>query len=115
MRNLNSPPLMNTIKNSSILFSESMIYKNTVALSCISIINCDICVVFNYENSSLNSKFFPKSRACLFTVNNTFVGSHIETEATIISLAMTNLTEGTGINCLFLGLNSGLIKYFNYF
>ncbi|KAI1732503.1 beige/BEACH domain-containing protein [Ditylenchus destructor] len=74
--------------------------EETVTLSCISKINCDICVV-------LQSGFC--SRVVLYTVNGKIVGVH-EEKLTVTSLAMTNMQEGTAINCLAIGLQSGVIR-----
>lgn len=118
IRNFVPPSIINElkfIKCSTNFVSEiySNSFQETPILSCISTTNSDICVSFNYniERSFLQQlQKLPKSRACLFTVNGTFIRDYIEFEDLITSLAMTNLAEGTGINCLFLGLSSGVVK-----
>lgn len=74
----------------------------TVTLSCISQTSGDIGICFQ-------SKYF--SRVSLYTINGAIVGVHKE-DQTVTSLVMTNIAEGTGINCLVIGLVSGVIKYF---
>ncbi|KAI6244194.1 hypothetical protein M3Y99_00092200 [Aphelenchoides fujianensis] len=70
--------------------------EEVVTLSCISPISCDVASAVG-------------SRASLYTVNGDAVGTHREDEK-ITSVAMTSLDEGTGVNCLFLGLERGIIR-----
>ncbi len=49
------------------------------------------------------------SRLSLYTINGRLIGS-IETPITITSIAMTSLPEGTGVNCIALGLQNGIIR-----
>lgn len=69
-------------------------------LSLISSISCDVALVYD-------SAF--GSRVSLFTVNGDLIGNYSD-NMIITSLAMTNLDEGTGINCLALGLETGSIR-----
>ncbi|GMT32361.1 hypothetical protein PFISCL1PPCAC_23658 [Pristionchus fissidentatus] len=49
------------------------------------------------------------SRVDLFTVNGDHVGA-VDTESTVTCLAMTDLPEGTAINCLAMGMQNGRIR-----
>ncbi|KAI6205345.1 Lysosomal-trafficking regulator [Aphelenchoides besseyi] len=71
-----------------------------VTLSCISSISCDIALVFESELGS---------RVSLYTVNGDVIGSHREDQK-ITSIAMTGIDEGTGVNCIFLGLERSGIR-----
>lgn len=73
----------------------------TVTLSCISQTTADICICF--QSGRL-------SRVALYTINGAIIGVH-EEEQTVTSLVMTNIAEGTGINCLAIGLVNGVVKY----
>ena len=78
--------------------------KETVTLSCISATSGDIACVFQSGYSS---------RVALYTINGQLVGVHKEEQLTITALAMTNLPEGAGINCLAVGLQSGGVRLLN--
>ncbi|KAH7728110.1 beige/BEACH domain-containing protein [Aphelenchoides avenae] len=69
-------------------------------LSCVSTVSCDVAVVFQSGYGS---------RVVLFTANGDVVGVY-EDQQTITSIAMTDLDEGTGINCIALGLQSGCVR-----
>ncbi|CAD5228314.1 unnamed protein product [Bursaphelenchus okinawaensis] len=74
--------------------------QETATLSCISQINADMAVVFD---SKLGS------RVNLYTVNGDLIGTH-QDEMKVTSMTMTNLDEGLGVNCLALGLQTGVIR-----
>ncbi|KAI6209440.1 Lysosomal-trafficking regulator [Aphelenchoides besseyi] len=71
-----------------------------VTLSCISSISCEIALVFESEIGS---------RVSLYTVNGDVIGNHREDQK-ITSIAMTGIDEGTGVNCIFLGLERSGIR-----
>lgn len=72
----------------------------TLRLSCVSNVSGDLAVVFQ---SAL------ASRVSLYTLNGDLVGTHVD-EQRIQSLTMTALDEGSGVNCLALGLHTGAIR-----
>jgi WD40 repeat protein len=74
----------------------------TITLTCISSISADIAIIYQSGKGS---------RLVLYTVNGDIIGIY-ETGPglTISSLTMTNLEEGTGINCIAIGLQNGIIK-----
>uniref|UniRef100_A0A914YKG5 BEACH domain-containing protein n=1 Tax=Panagrolaimus superbus TaxID=310955 RepID=A0A914YKG5_9BILA len=74
----------------------------TITLTSISSISADIAIIYQSGKGS---------RLVLYTVNGDIIGIY-ETGAdlTISSLCMTNLEEGTGINCIAIGLQNGIIK-----
>uniref|UniRef100_A0AC34QL95 Uncharacterized protein n=1 Tax=Panagrolaimus sp. JU765 TaxID=591449 RepID=A0AC34QL95_9BILA len=76
--------------------------KETITLTGISSISADVAIVYQSGKGS---------RIVLFTVNGDVIGTYSAgSELTISSLAMTNMEEGTGINCLALGLQNGVIR-----
>ncbi|CAD5235429.1 unnamed protein product [Bursaphelenchus xylophilus] len=74
--------------------------KERAALSCISQINADMAIVLHSQCGS---------RVNLYTVNGDLIGSH-QDEMIVMSMTMTNLDEGLGVNCLALGLQTGVIR-----
>jgi WD40 repeat protein len=75
--------------------------EETLTLSCISSISGDIALVFDSLRIG--------SRVSLYTVNGDVIGHH-NSGHKITSIAMTNLDEGCGINCLALGMENGVIR-----
>lgn len=75
--------------------------EETVTLSCISPTSADVAVCLQSGHAS---------RILLFTINGYVIGTH-EVEETITCMAMTNVPEGTGINCFAVGLVSGVIRF----
>uniref|UniRef100_A0A914I680 Uncharacterized protein n=1 Tax=Globodera rostochiensis TaxID=31243 RepID=A0A914I680_GLORO len=69
------------------VFSGSVPIEETVTLSCVSSTNADVGVVFQ----------------------SGLAGSR-ELQGTITSIAMTDLAEGTAVNCVAIGLQSGVIR-----
>lgn len=74
--------------------------KEKLKLSLISSISCDIALVYDTAFGS---------RVTLNTVNGDLIGQHMD-NSKIMSIAITNMDEGSGINCLALGLDTGIIR-----
>ncbi|KAF8386740.1 hypothetical protein PRIPAC_75882 [Pristionchus pacificus] len=68
----------------------------------VSRVSADIAIVTQATNGY-------GSRVDLFTVNGDHVGG-VDTESTVTCLAMTDLPEGTAINCLAMGMQNGRIR-----
>ncbi|GMT04106.1 hypothetical protein PENTCL1PPCAC_26280 [Pristionchus entomophagus] len=68
----------------------------------VSRVSADIAVVTQATNGY-------GSRVDLFTVNGDHVGG-VDTESTVNCVAMTDLPEGTAINCLAMGMQNGRIR-----
>ncbi|KAE9551367.1 hypothetical protein FO519_005421 [Halicephalobus sp. NKZ332] len=76
--------------------------EETITLTAISSISADIAIVYQSGRGS---------RLVLFTVNGDIIGTYATgPELTILSLSMTNMEEGTGINCIAIGLQNGIIR-----
>ncbi|KAL3093184.1 hypothetical protein niasHT_022634 [Heterodera trifolii] len=82
------------------VFNGSVPIEETVTLSCVSPTSADIAVVFQSG----------MSRLALYSINGELIGMHRERQRTITSIAMTDLPEGTAVNCVAIGLQSGMIR-----
>ncbi|VDK63343.1 unnamed protein product [Onchocerca ochengi] len=74
-----------------------------VQFICISRTSCDVAIV-TYSGYGSN--------ITLKTINGLEIGS-IDTDIVVTAVAMTSLSEGTAVNCLFLGMQNGVIKIFD--
>uniref|UniRef100_A0A0R3RRK8 Putative neurobeachin homolog n=1 Tax=Elaeophora elaphi TaxID=1147741 RepID=A0A0R3RRK8_9BILA len=74
-----------------------------VQFICISRTNCDVAVVANSGYGS---------NVLLQTINGLEIGS-IDTDIVVTAVTMTSLSEGTAVNCIFLGMQNGVIKIFD--
>ncbi|KAM3728768.1 Lysosomal-trafficking regulator [Dirofilaria immitis] len=74
-----------------------------VQFICISRTSCDVAIV-TYSGYGSN--------VSLKTINGLEIGS-IDTDIVVTAVAMTSLSEGTAVNCLFLGMQNGAIKIFD--
>ncbi|VDP20823.1 unnamed protein product, partial [Onchocerca flexuosa] len=74
-----------------------------VQFICISRTSCDVAIVaYSGYGSNITLK----------TINGLEIGS-IDTDVVVTAVAMTSLSEGTAVNCLFLGMQNGVIKIFD--
>ncbi|VDK72163.1 unnamed protein product [Litomosoides sigmodontis] len=71
-----------------------------VQFICISRTSCDVAVVANSGYGS---------NVTLWTINGLEIGS-IDTNIVVTAIAMTSLSEGTAVNCIFLGMQNGVIR-----
>uniref|UniRef100_A0A0N5AE21 Non-specific serine/threonine protein kinase n=1 Tax=Syphacia muris TaxID=451379 RepID=A0A0N5AE21_9BILA len=81
----------------------------SVILSCVSATTGDIAVFLQSSRECFNGKEKKLNIVKLFTINGDLVGES-EVEASVTAMTMTNLPEGTAVNCLVLGLESGIVR-----
>ncbi|CAG9531538.1 unnamed protein product [Cercopithifilaria johnstoni] len=74
-----------------------------VQFICISKTSCDVAVVANSGYGS---------NVTLQTINGLEIGS-IDTNIVVTAITMTSLSEGTAVNCIFLGMQNGVIRIFD--
>ncbi|EJD76568.1 beige/BEACH domain-containing protein [Loa loa] len=74
-----------------------------VQFICISRTSCDVAIVA-YSGYG--------SHVTLQTINGLEIGS-IDTDIVVTAVAMTSLSEGTAVNCIFLGMQNGVIRIFD--
>ncbi|VBB25785.1 unnamed protein product [Acanthocheilonema viteae] len=74
-----------------------------VQLIYISRTSCDVAIVANSGYGST---------VTLQTINGLKIGS-IDTNIAVTAITMTSLPEGTAVNCIFLGMQNGVIKIFD--
>uniref|UniRef100_A0A7E4VZY1 Non-specific serine/threonine protein kinase n=1 Tax=Panagrellus redivivus TaxID=6233 RepID=A0A7E4VZY1_PANRE len=74
----------------------------TITLTAISSVSADIAIIYQSHRGS---------RLVLYTINGDVIGTYeSDPDSIITSVAMTNMDEGTGINCIALGMQNGIVR-----